>query len=84
MCLPITLESIWEALGKHLEEIHVTWAQFGKKHDMNKTLQNFDEALVYRSWRRRNKDFHLRSSVFQGDDVTRFCDDVKVADIKKP
>ncbi|GJX21791.1 hypothetical protein Tco_0226236 [Tanacetum coccineum] len=98
-----------DSFGKHLEEIHVTWAQFGKKHDMNATLQNFDEALVYRSWRRLSKavklaslqdkndprwdrdldslgrkDFHLRSSVFQGDNVTRFCDGVKVADMKKP
>ncbi|GJW13035.1 hypothetical protein Tco_0017168 [Tanacetum coccineum] len=30
--------------GKHLEEIHMTWTQFGKKRDKNATLQNFDHA----------------------------------------
>ncbi|GJZ79987.1 hypothetical protein Tco_0644824 [Tanacetum coccineum] len=39
--------------------------------------------MVYRSWRRR-QDFHLTPSWFQGDDVTNFCDGVKVADKEKP
>ncbi|GJT16457.1 hypothetical protein Tco_0875163 [Tanacetum coccineum] len=33
------------SFGKHLEEKHVTWAQFGKKQDKNATLQDFDGAL---------------------------------------
>ncbi|GJX10981.1 hypothetical protein Tco_0200840, partial [Tanacetum coccineum] len=35
------------------------------------------------SWR-WIQDFHLTSSWFQGDDVTNFCDGVKVADKEKP
>ncbi|GJW14872.1 hypothetical protein Tco_0019005 [Tanacetum coccineum] len=63
------------SFGKHLEEKHVTWTQFGKKQDKNATLHNFDQDMVYRSWRRR-QDFYLTSSVFQGEDV-------KVAGMKK-
>nr|GFA20881.1 ribonuclease H-like domain-containing protein [Tanacetum cinerariifolium] len=32
------------AFGKHFEEIHVTLTQFGKKHDKDATLQNFNQA----------------------------------------
>ncbi|GJT66615.1 hypothetical protein Tco_1018095 [Tanacetum coccineum] len=42
------------ALMRHLEEIHVTWTQFGKKHDKIATLHEDDEELVYRSWRRHH------------------------------
>ncbi|GJS45604.1 hypothetical protein Tco_0595725 [Tanacetum coccineum] len=31
----------------HLEEIHVTWAQFGKKRDKNATLHEFDQEMTY-------------------------------------
>ncbi|GJT29575.1 hypothetical protein Tco_0909850 [Tanacetum coccineum] len=50
--------------GKHLEEIHMNWSQFGKKRDKNATLWNLDQALVCRSWRRRH-DFHLRRHDFK-------------------
>ncbi|GJZ66634.1 putative reverse transcriptase domain-containing protein [Tanacetum coccineum] len=33
------------AFGKHLEEKHVTCAQFGKKQDKNATQHDFDQAL---------------------------------------
>nr|GFB63920.1 hypothetical protein [Tanacetum cinerariifolium] len=29
--------------GKHLEDINVTWTQFGKKPDKNETLWNLDQ-----------------------------------------
>ncbi|GJR81336.1 hypothetical protein Tco_0152121 [Tanacetum coccineum] len=58
------------------EEIHVTWTQFRKQRDKNTTLQNFDQAMVYRSWRWR-QDFHMTSSWFQGNDVTSICNGVK-------
>ncbi|GJR51463.1 hypothetical protein Tco_1401984 [Tanacetum coccineum] len=52
---------------------NMTWAQFGKKRDKNATLHDFDQALVYRTWK-RCQDFHLTSSMFQGDGVTNFFD----------
>ncbi|GJS86702.1 copia protein [Tanacetum coccineum] len=59
-------------------EVHARFEQT-LDEDKNAALRNFDQALVYRSWRRR-QDFHLMSSWFQGDDVTSICDDIKVAD----
>ncbi|GKC69798.1 hypothetical protein Tco_1115681, partial [Tanacetum coccineum] len=44
------------ALMRHLEEIHVTWTQFGKKHDKIATLHEDDEELVYRSYSYSNLD----------------------------
>ncbi|GJV16057.1 hypothetical protein Tco_1361380 [Tanacetum coccineum] len=57
---------IWNPMsfGNHLEEKHVTWAQFGKKQDKNATLQDFDQAMVYSAWRRR-PDFLLRRKSFK-------------------
>ncbi|GKA84478.1 hypothetical protein Tco_0806073, partial [Tanacetum coccineum] len=34
--------------GRHLEEIHVTWTQFGKKRDKIATLYEDDEELIVR------------------------------------
>ncbi|GJS88866.1 ribonuclease H-like domain-containing protein [Tanacetum coccineum] len=42
-------------LGRHMEEIHVTWTQFEKKQDKIATLQEEDEELAYSAWRRRHK-----------------------------
>ncbi|GJT79371.1 hypothetical protein Tco_1053713 [Tanacetum coccineum] len=68
---------------KHLEEEHVTWAQFGKKWDKNETLQEFDQAMDLQCVETVS-GFPLTPSKFQGDDVTTFGDEVKVADLKKP
>ncbi|GJX25928.1 hypothetical protein Tco_0232224 [Tanacetum coccineum] len=38
---------------RHLEKIHVTWTQFGKKRDKIETLHEDDEELAYSAWRRR-------------------------------
>ncbi|GJX00341.1 reverse transcriptase domain-containing protein [Tanacetum coccineum] len=75
------------AFGKHLEEKHVTWAQFGKKLDKNTTFQvgDFhpdaftkisDGGDVTARWRRRHK-IPLTLSRSHSDGVT-------IADMKKP
>ncbi|GKA89245.1 hypothetical protein Tco_0811057 [Tanacetum coccineum] len=71
------------SFGKHFEEKHVTWAQFGKKQDKNATLQDFDEALDLQCVETASKS-HLTPSKIKADDVTTICDDVKVSDLKKP
>nr|GEU49213.1 putative reverse transcriptase domain-containing protein [Tanacetum cinerariifolium] len=40
--------------GRHLEEIHVTWTQFGKKQDKIATLHEDDQDMAYSAWRRRH------------------------------
>nr|GEY03215.1 hypothetical protein [Tanacetum cinerariifolium] len=69
--------------GKHLKEKHVIWAQFGKKQDKNATLQDFDEALNLECVETASQS-SMTSSMIEGDNVTTICDDVKVADLKKP
>ncbi|GJU07148.1 hypothetical protein Tco_1123578 [Tanacetum coccineum] len=39
---------------RHLEEIHVTLTQFGKKQDKIATLHEDDQDVAYSSWRRRH------------------------------
>ncbi|GKA49259.1 hypothetical protein Tco_0742217 [Tanacetum coccineum] len=43
-----------EAFGRHLEEIHVTWTQFGKKQDKIATLHEDDQVLAHSAWRRHH------------------------------
>nr|GEW85822.1 ribonuclease H-like domain-containing protein [Tanacetum cinerariifolium] len=71
------------SFGKHLEEKHVIWAQFGKKQDKNATLQDFDEALNLQCVETASQS-SLTSSMIESDNVTTICDDVNVADLKKP
>ncbi|GJV69469.1 uncharacterized mitochondrial protein-like protein [Tanacetum coccineum] len=61
----------------------MTLAQFGKKRDKNATLQVFDQVVVLQCVETAS-EFTLTSSMFKGDGVTMICDDVKVADMKKP
>ncbi|GKB69333.1 hypothetical protein Tco_0930745 [Tanacetum coccineum] len=49
--------------------------------DKNATLQDFDQAMDLQRVETAS-GFPLTPSKFQGDDVTTFCDDVKVADLK--
>ncbi|GJR24426.1 hypothetical protein Tco_0972953 [Tanacetum coccineum] len=70
------------AFGKHLEEKHVTWAQFRKKRDKNTTLLVFDQAMVLQ-YVETVSGFHLTSSMFKGDDIIMFCDDVKAKEQEK-
>ncbi|GJX61061.1 MAK10-like protein, partial [Tanacetum coccineum] len=43
------LKSIWNAFGRHLKEIHVTWTQFGKKQVKIETLHEDDQEMAYSS-----------------------------------
>ncbi|GJZ82944.1 hypothetical protein Tco_0648117, partial [Tanacetum coccineum] len=69
--------------GKHLEEKHVTWDQFGKRQDKKPTLQDFDGALDLQ-YVDTVSQFPLTPSKLEGDDVIIICDDITVADLKKP
>ncbi|GJZ03573.1 hypothetical protein Tco_0536848 [Tanacetum coccineum] len=61
---------------KHLEDIHVTWAQLKKKQDKKATLQDLEGALDLQCMETALR-FPLTPSKLVGDDVT-------VADLKKP
>ncbi|GJV90200.1 protein kinase-like domain, concanavalin A-like lectin/glucanase domain protein [Tanacetum coccineum] len=43
------------AFGRHLEEIHVTWAHLEKKRTRLQTYTNIAQEFLLRSWRRRHR-----------------------------
>ncbi|GJQ92445.1 hypothetical protein Tco_0003584 [Tanacetum coccineum] len=43
------------AFGRHLEEIHVTWAYLEKKRTRLRTYTNIAQEFLYSGWRRRHK-----------------------------
>ncbi|GJW79491.1 MAK10-like protein [Tanacetum coccineum] len=43
------------AFGRHLEEIHVTWAHLEKKRTRLQTYTNISQEFLLRSWRRRHR-----------------------------
>ncbi|GKC44549.1 hypothetical protein Tco_1062271, partial [Tanacetum coccineum] len=45
----VSFYTLFRAFGRHLEEIHVTWTQFGKKRDKIATLHEDDQVLAYNS-----------------------------------
>ncbi|GJT36023.1 hypothetical protein Tco_0926442 [Tanacetum coccineum] len=47
-------EEVMRSFGRHLEKIHVTWTQSGKKWDKIATLHEDDQEMAYSSWRRRH------------------------------
>ncbi|GJT74190.1 hypothetical protein Tco_1040915 [Tanacetum coccineum] len=51
------------AFGRHLEEIHVTWAHLEKKQTRLQTYTNISQDYVLRCWRRRHK-MHVTPSQF--------------------
>ncbi|GJZ75398.1 hypothetical protein Tco_0639863 [Tanacetum coccineum] len=51
--LGFVLRILGLAFGKLLEEIHVTWTQFGKKRDKIATLHEKAQRIAYSAWRRR-------------------------------
>nr|GEU77950.1 uncharacterized mitochondrial protein AtMg00810-like [Tanacetum cinerariifolium] len=69
--------------GYHLEEIYVTWTQFGKRQTRLKLYMKIDEELVYRSWRWRY-NFLVTTLKHSKDDVKTDIDAVKVADSENP
>ncbi|GKA38541.1 hypothetical protein Tco_0731092 [Tanacetum coccineum] len=67
-CLMLITEDMWlmsksqslhavllHPLGWHLEGIHVTWTQFGKKQDKIATLHEEAQSFAYKLWRRRQE-----------------------------
>ncbi|GJS36537.1 hypothetical protein Tco_0534919 [Tanacetum coccineum] len=40
------------SLGRHLEELHVTWAHLEKKQTSLRTYTNIDQEFLYSGWRR--------------------------------
>ncbi|GKC96903.1 hypothetical protein Tco_1162345 [Tanacetum coccineum] len=43
------------ALGRHLEEIHVTWAHLEKKRTRLRTYTKSMKKYYFRAWRRRRR-----------------------------
>ncbi|GJQ95520.1 hypothetical protein Tco_0006659 [Tanacetum coccineum] len=48
------------ALGWNLEEIHMTWTQFGKKQTRIQLYTKLDIKRAYRPWRRRHNSLRRR------------------------
>ncbi|GJT39315.1 hypothetical protein Tco_0939180 [Tanacetum coccineum] len=48
-------EVTYLAFGRHLEEIHVTWAHLEKKQMRLRTYTSIAQEFLLRSWRRRHK-----------------------------
>ncbi|GJU46861.1 hypothetical protein Tco_1204127 [Tanacetum coccineum] len=47
-------EVTYFAFGRHLEELHVTWAHLEKKRTRLRTYTNISQDYVLSSWRRRH------------------------------
>ncbi|GJR28136.1 hypothetical protein Tco_1104368 [Tanacetum coccineum] len=45
----------YSAFGRHLEEIHVTWAHLEKKWTRLRTYTNISQEFLLSSWRRRHR-----------------------------
>ncbi|GJX70431.1 hypothetical protein Tco_0307602 [Tanacetum coccineum] len=43
------------SFGRHLEELHVTWAHLEKKQTRLRTYTNIDQEFLYSGWRRRHR-----------------------------
>ncbi|GJS98479.1 hypothetical protein Tco_0819649 [Tanacetum coccineum] len=56
----VSFYTLFQALGWHLEEIHVTWTQFGKKQDKITTLHKKAQKIAYNVWRRRRSSLRRR------------------------
>ncbi|GKF91034.1 hypothetical protein Tco_0274735, partial [Tanacetum coccineum] len=52
--------SVMRSLGWHLEEVHVTWTQFGKKRTRIQLYTKLDIKSAYRRWRRRRNSLRRR------------------------
>ncbi|GJT83719.1 hypothetical protein Tco_1058061 [Tanacetum coccineum] len=74
---------LMRSFGKHWKEIHVTWGQLEKKRDEDATLQDFNATLDLQCVKTASQ-FLLMLSKLEGDDVMIICDDVTIADLKKP
>ncbi|GJV48375.1 hypothetical protein Tco_1438587 [Tanacetum coccineum] len=59
----------FQSFGRHLEEIHVSWTQFGKKQDKIATLHEDDQNMAHSSEARR-RFYGLTASQLKSDAVT--------------
>ncbi|GKB65880.1 ribonuclease H-like domain-containing protein [Tanacetum coccineum] len=48
-------DEVYFAFGRHLEEIHVTWAHLEKKRTRLQTYTNMAQEFLYSGWRRHHK-----------------------------
>ncbi|GJR23143.1 hypothetical protein Tco_0971670 [Tanacetum coccineum] len=62
-------DEVYFAFGKHLEEIHVTWAHFEKKRTRLRTYTNIAQEFLYSGWSWRHK-YNVTPSQIQRDAVT--------------
>ncbi|GJY56034.1 hypothetical protein Tco_0455149 [Tanacetum coccineum] len=47
-------DDVYFSFGRHLEELHVTWAHLEKKRTRLRTYTNIDQEFLYSGWRRRH------------------------------
>ncbi|GJW62402.1 hypothetical protein Tco_0111737 [Tanacetum coccineum] len=57
----LDIDEVYLAFGRHLEELHVTWAHLEKKRTRLRTYTNISQDYVLSSWRRRHS-FYVTSS----------------------
>ncbi|GJU73771.1 hypothetical protein Tco_1265176 [Tanacetum coccineum] len=48
-------DEVYFAFGRHLEEIHMTWAHLEKKRTRLRTYTNIAQEFLLRRWRRRHR-----------------------------
>ncbi|GJY26257.1 hypothetical protein Tco_0400983 [Tanacetum coccineum] len=72
-------DEVYFAFGRHLEELHVTWAHLEKKRSRLRTYTNIYQDYVLSSWRRRHR-LHVTPSQFTPRRHHRSHDDVKEHD----
>nr|GEW37923.1 hypothetical protein [Tanacetum cinerariifolium] len=77
----VSFYTLFQGFGRHLEEIHVTWTQYGKKQDKIATLHEDDLGTQFVE---TVSQCLVMTSKCSRDDVRIFYDEVKVADTKKP
>ncbi|GJT86536.1 putative ribonuclease H-like domain-containing protein [Tanacetum coccineum] len=51
----VVLKRRYLAFGRHLEELHVTWAHLEKKRTRLQTYTNIAQEFLYSGWRRRHR-----------------------------
>ncbi|GJW22536.1 hypothetical protein Tco_0033158 [Tanacetum coccineum] len=58
----LDIDEVYFAFGRHLEELHVTWAHLEKKQTRLRTYTNISQDYVLSSWRRRHS-FYVTPSI---------------------
>nr|GFA55636.1 hypothetical protein [Tanacetum cinerariifolium] len=92
--LCIVEDPIWDKISCKIEEpshnIHVDECMFFQvQHMTDDNIYSLCNEMreihvsINDDLKRRNQDFHLTSSWFQGDDITNSCNSIEVADIEE-